>query len=86
MSKKTDPVANCLNHWVKTASGMHTPTWDEWGKDAEDALEDYNEQRGKAADLVNKAQWQLMDHNLLLVREHLDSLEELFGKKGSTDE
>ena len=40
MTPPTDTISACLLHWVRTCESMHTPTWDEWGKQTREALEE----------------------------------------------
>ena len=39
MTPPPDTISACLLHWVRTCESMHTPTWDEWGKQTREALE-----------------------------------------------
>ena len=67
-------VNDCLIQWIDRARAMHGPTWQAWKQDTVNALQAYQESRRQAIGLVERIQFDLLDHNLEAIEANLGEL------------
>ena len=73
---RTDRVAECLAQWIERSSHHNSDVWSEWRQKTVIALAQHHQDRAEMLELVHKAQFELLDHNLLVIAARLNDLEE----------